>query len=156
VTSIPLRAASGGTAERCRSLAGPAPTLERQLAGDEASARSDLVTVSESRIVTGLYTRVPETVLWLLLAGSALSLAMVGYSAGLSGRRSPLSAVVMIVALGAVLTIVIDLDRPQEGFLRVSQQALIDVQARIGPPRALNVPRVGARRQLRSQRRSSR
>jgi hypothetical protein len=40
----------------------------------------------------------------------------------------------MVVALGVVLTLVIDLDRPQEGFLRVSQQALIDVGERIGAP----------------------
>ena len=72
--------------------------------------------------------------LLLLLAGSALSLGMVGYSAGLAGRRSILSAVVLVVALGAVMALVMDLDRPQEGFLRVSQQALLDVQSWIGLP----------------------
>jgi hypothetical protein len=59
---------------------------------------------------------------------------MVGYGAGLTGRRSVVSAVVLIVALGAVQALVIDLDRPQEGLLRVSQQALLDVQQWIGPP----------------------
>ncbi len=59
---------------------------------------------------------------------------MVGYSGGLNGRRSVLSAVVMVVALGAVLTLVVDLDRPQDGFLTVSQQALLDVQRWIGLP----------------------
>jgi len=82
--------------------------------------------------VGGLYSRVPQTILILLLAGSALSLGMVGYSAGLNGRRSVLSAVVMVVALGAVLVMVIDLDRPQDGFLTVSQQPLIDVGRTIG------------------------
>jgi hypothetical protein len=95
---------------------------------------SDIVSVSQSRIVAGLYSRVPETILLLLLAGSALSLGMVGYGAGISGQRSVVSAVVLVIALGAVMTLVIDLDRPQEGFLRVSQQALLDVQAWIGTP----------------------
>ena len=40
----------------------------------------------------------------------------------------------MVVALGVVLTIVIDLDRPTEGFIQVSQQALLDVQKWIGLP----------------------
>ena len=40
----------------------------------------------------------------------------------------------MVVALGVVLTLVIDLDRPQEGFVNVSQQALLDVQQWIGEP----------------------
>jgi hypothetical protein len=68
----------------------------------------------------------------LLLVGSALSLGMVGYSAGLKRRRSVLSALVLVVALGIVTTLVIDMDRPQEGFLEVSQQALVDVGQRIG------------------------
>ena len=28
----------------------------------------------------------------------------------------------------------VDLDRPRDGLIRVSEQALIDVRARIGPP----------------------
>ena len=76
----------------------------------------------------------PETVLLLLIVGAALSLGMVGYSAGLTGRRSPLSAVVLVIALGAVIMIVVDLDRPREGFIQVSQQPLLDLQQQIGPP----------------------
>ena len=95
---------------------------------------TDLVSLNQSRVVAGLYTRVPETILLLLLAGSALSLGMVGYGAGITGHRSVVSAVVLVVALGAVMTLVIDLDRPQEGFLTVSQQALLDVQNWIGTP----------------------
>jgi hypothetical protein len=95
---------------------------------------NEIISLHETRVVAGLYARVPDTIVVLLLAGSALSLAMVGYSGGLNRRRSVLSAVVMIVALGAVTTLVIDLDRPQDGFLRVSQQALLDVQAWIGRP----------------------
>ena len=53
---------------------------------------NEIVTVGEQRVVAGVYARVPRTIMFLLLAGSALSLAMVGYSAGLKGRRSVLSA----------------------------------------------------------------
>lgn len=95
---------------------------------------TDLITLHERRITAGMGSRVPQTVLMLLLAGSALSLGMVGYSAGLAGRRSVLSAVVMVVALGAVLILVIDLDRPQDGFLTVSQQPLLDIQRVIAEP----------------------
>ncbi len=95
---------------------------------------AEVVTLNQARVVAGLYARVPETVVILLLVGSALALGMVGYSAGLKRRRSVLSAVMMVVALGVVLTLVIDLDRPQDGFVNVSQQALLDVQAWIGEP----------------------
>ena len=92
------------------------------------------IDLNETRITAGLYARVPETVLLLLVIGSALSIGMVGYSAGLTKRRALLNAVVLVVALGAVIMIVVDLDRPREGFIQVSQQPLIDLQRQIGPP----------------------
>jgi hypothetical protein len=95
---------------------------------------TDLVSVAQTRVTSALYARVPETVIWILLIGSALSLGMVGYSAGLKGRRSMLGAVILVVALGVVLMLVIDLDRPQEGLLTVSQRPLTDVQGWIGTP----------------------
>jgi hypothetical protein len=95
---------------------------------------TEIATIGERRVISALYARVPDTVLLLLLIGSALSLGMVGYSAGIKGRRSMLSAVVLVVALGIVLCLVIDLDRPQDGLINVSQQPLTDVQQVIGPP----------------------
>jgi hypothetical protein len=97
-------------------------------------ALNDTIDVNETRITAGLYARVPQTVLLLLIVGSVLTLGMVGYSAGLTGRRSPLTALVMIVVLGAVITLVVDLDRPRDGFLEVNQQPLIDLQQQVGPP----------------------
>jgi hypothetical protein len=94
---------------------------------------NETIDLHETR-VTARNSRVPETVVLLLIGGSALGLAMVGYSAGLTRRRSLLSAVVLVVALGAVITIVVDLDRPREGFIQVSQQPLLDLQQQIGPP----------------------
>jgi hypothetical protein len=146
---LPLRIATGDTAQVQANLrlarelqpqlwavfrpvmrSGHSPDLMSSL-GDSLTA---IVEVDETRVISALYARVPETVLLILLAGSALALGMVGYSAGLKGRRSVLSAIVMVVALGVVLALVIDLDRPQDGLINVSQQPLTDVQARIGQP----------------------
>ena len=49
---------------------------------------NETIDLNETRITAGLYARVPETVLLLLIGGSALELAMVGYSAGLTKRRA--------------------------------------------------------------------
>jgi hypothetical protein len=95
---------------------------------------NETIDLHESRVAAGVYARVPASILWLLVIGSVLTLGMVGYSAGLTGRRDLLSAIVLIVALGAVLALVVDLDRPQEGFVQVSQQPIIDLQQQIGPP----------------------
>jgi hypothetical protein len=98
-------------------------------------ALNEMNELHESR-VTAASARVPETVVLLLFVGSVLSLGMVGFSAGLTRRRSLLSAAVLIIALGAVLTLVVDLDRPREGLIQVSQQPLIDLQQKIGPPQS--------------------
>lgn len=101
---------------------------------------NEMIDLHETRVIAGLYARVPETILILLLFGSMLTLAMVGYNAGLTLRRSPLTAVVLIVVLGAVITLVVDLDRPREGFLEVSQQPIINLRMQIGELPPTNPP----------------
>jgi hypothetical protein len=89
---------------------------------------NETIDLHESRVTAGLYARVPPTVIWLLVLGVVLSVGMVGYNAGLTGRRSLISAVVLAVVLSAVVTLVIDLDRPRDGIIRVNQQPLIDLR----------------------------
>ena len=95
---------------------------------------NEMIDLHSTRAAALIYARVPETVLTLLILGAALTLGMVGYSAGLTRRRSLLTAVVLVVVLAAVLTLVVDLDRPRDGFLQVSQQPMIDLQEQLGPP----------------------
>jgi hypothetical protein len=95
---------------------------------------NETIDLHESRITAGLYARVPPTVIWLLVAGVVFGLGMVGYNAGLTGRRSVISAVVLAVALSAVLALVIDLDRPGDGIIRTSQQPLIDLRDSLQKP----------------------
>ena len=95
---------------------------------------NDMIDLQETRVTAIVYARVPDTVVLLLIVGAALTMGMVGFSAGLSGRRSLIIASVLVIVLSAVITLVIDLDRPREGFLQVSQQPLLDVQQQIGRP----------------------
>jgi hypothetical protein len=89
---------------------------------------NETIDLHESRITAGLYSRVPPTIIWFLVAGVIFSVGMVGYNAGLTGRRSTISAVVLAVALSAVLCLVVDLDRPSGGLIRTNQQPLIDLR----------------------------
>jgi hypothetical protein len=95
---------------------------------------NETIDVYTSRLTAGLYARVPETVVFQLFIGAALALGVMGFNAGLTGRRSPLTAIVMIVVLGAVLTLIVDIDRPQGGSLTVNQQPLTDLAEQIDPP----------------------
>lgn len=114
-----------------------AEALVRETPDSEALALyieslNETIDVSTSRKTAVVYARVPETVLFLLFVGAALTLGMVGFNAGLTGRRSPLTAIAMIVVLGAVITLIVDIDRPQGGTLTVSQQPMVDLQEQMG------------------------
>jgi hypothetical protein len=113
-------------------LARSAP--ESEVVGLYIDSLNDTIDVATERQTAGIYARIPQTVLLLLFVGSALTLGMVGYSAGLTGRRSPLTAVVLIFVLGAVITLIVDIERPQGGTLTVSQEPLVQLQQQVGPP----------------------
>jgi hypothetical protein len=57
-----------------------------------------------------------------------------GYHAGLAGSGRSLALLALVLAFSAVVTLIVDLDRPQEGLLRVSQQAMIDLQKTLVAP----------------------
>lgn len=101
---------------------------ERPVVAIFIESLNETIDLHESRTIAGLYARVPPTVIWLLVLGVVLSVGMVGYNAGLTGRRSTISAVVLAVALSAVIALVVDLDRPSDGIIRTSQQPLIDLR----------------------------
>jgi hypothetical protein len=97
-------------------------------------AVDDIIDVHEARAIAGLHARVPETVVFLLLGGSTLTLLLVGYSAGITERRSVISAVALVIALSVVTALVLDIDRPRDGIIQVSQQPLIDLERRLFQP----------------------
>jgi hypothetical protein len=72
--------------------------------------------------------RIPG-IIWIALYGIAiLSFAAMGYHSGLTGTvRSP-AILAISFTFSVVIFLIADLDRPAEGFLTVSQQALIDLR----------------------------
>jgi hypothetical protein len=89
---------------------------------------NETIDVHAKRVLVGLQSRLPG-ILWATLYLIALlTMAGVGYQEGLSQSRRSLAIVVLVVTFTAVLTLVADLDRPREGLMTVSQQALIDLR----------------------------
>jgi len=95
---------------------------------------NQMIDLHAARMQAGLRSRIPGAI-WLgLFAVAALSLATMGYHAGLSGTRRSLAIVAVAVTFAVVIELIADLDRPQQGILRVSQQALLDVQRSMNAP----------------------
>jgi hypothetical protein len=51
-----------------------------------------------------------------------------GHSAGLSHGRASLATFAVTLSVAAVLTLIMDLDRPRQSMFHVDQSALLDLQ----------------------------
>ena len=89
---------------------------------------NEVIDLHAKRILVGMRSRIP-VVIWVGLFGLAtLGMAAVGYQAALSATRRSPAMLALVLAFAVVLLLIADLDRGQEGLLRVSQQAMIDLQ----------------------------
>jgi hypothetical protein len=95
---------------------------------------NEVIDLHAKRVQAGLRSRIPGAIWVGLFAVAALSLAAMGYHAGLAGTLRSLAVVAVAVAFSVVIELIADLDRPREGVLRISQQALIDVQRSMNGP----------------------
>ena len=75
--------------------------------------------------------QVPATVIYAIAVVGLLAVMVVGYTFGLSGLRQPFSICMLSLAITLVLAIIVDVDRPREGLIRVSQQPLLDLQKQL-------------------------
>jgi hypothetical protein len=95
---------------------------------------NEMIDLHAKRVQAGIRSRIPGAIWVGLFAVAVLSLSAMGYLAGLAGARRSLAVLAVAVAFSVVIELIADLDRPQEGVLRVSQQALLDVQRSMNAP----------------------
>ncbi len=64
-----------------------------------------------------------------------LAMAGLGYEAGLSGRGRPLAIFAVVISYSAILYLITDLNRPEDGLLTVSRQVMVDLRSMMNMPR---------------------
>ena len=89
---------------------------------------NDVIDLHAKRVLVGIRSRIPLSIWCVLFALTVSGMASVGYQAGLSATRRSPAMLLLVVAFAGVLFLIADLDRGQEGFLRVSQEAMTDLQ----------------------------
>ena len=94
-----------------------ARTGSNDVIAEFVSSLTEVTKLRQDRLNAAFNVRVPATILWLLIVGTVLSIGMVGFGAGVTGQRSVITAVVLIIALGATILLVLDLDNPRDGFI---------------------------------------
>jgi hypothetical protein len=88
---------------------------------------NEMIDVHTKRL-TALRVRIPAIIWIVLYAITVLAMAEIGYHTGLGGRRRPLSTPAFALAFAAVILLIADLDRPQAGWIRVSQQSMVELR----------------------------
>ena len=96
-------------------------------------ALNHMIDTDAARVTAGR-SRIPKTIWVVLYLVTILAMAAVGYEFGLTGERSWPVTILLALVFTAVILLVADLDLPQQGLLRVSQQAMLDLIAKIGAP----------------------
>lgn len=80
-----------------------------------------------------LGARVPGTVLVLLVVYALVASFLNGYVLGAFGSRHLAASAILYLLLAMTITLILDLDRPQGGTIRVTQQPLIDAVRGMAP-----------------------
>jgi len=83
------------------------------------------------RVTVGIRNRVPATIWVTLYLLMAVGMAMVGAQVAQSGSRHFDIELALAISFSLVLFLIADLDRPQEGLINVSQQAMSELQTKL-------------------------
>jgi hypothetical protein len=95
---------------------------------------NEVIDLHAKRLALGVRNRIPGTIWAALYFVAIIGTSVMGYHAGLAGSGRSLALLALVLAFSAVVTLIADLDRPQEGLLRVSQQIMIDLQKTLAAP----------------------
>jgi hypothetical protein len=95
---------------------------------------NEVIDLHAKRVMVGLRSRIPGPIWCILYAVAILTLAAMGYHGGLAGTSRSLALLAVALTFSAVMWLIADLDRPAEGALKVSQQAMVDLRNSMNQP----------------------
>lgn len=88
---------------------------------------TDMVEYQNKRIAFGADFRIPTFVWEVLVLCSCISMFIMGFQFGLSGKRSFPAQLALVLTFALVVQLIYDLDSPGKGFIRLNQQPMIDL-----------------------------
>jgi hypothetical protein len=89
---------------------------------------NNVIDMHTKRAMAGLFTRIPASIWLALLAISTFCMVTMGIQIGFAGKRRLVAVIPMLFAFAVLVALVVDLDRPQSGLIKVGQQAMTDLQ----------------------------
>ncbi len=92
-----------------------------------------VIDMHTERLVISLQVRVPPFLVLGMYVVGFFTMLLIGIHGGYIGNRNFIAQLVLVLILAMVFYLIIDLDRAQQGLLRVPQGALIKLQQSLSP-----------------------
>jgi len=89
---------------------------------------NEVIDMHEKRVTAGLHDKIPTSIWFTLFAISVMAMLTIGIELGLSESRRIIVVVPMMLAFAALTTLIVELNRPQEGMIVVGQESMISLQ----------------------------
>ena len=110
----------------------PPGTMNPNMAALYLDALNRVFDLGTLRKAVGAQARVPASIWFVLSALMVLGMMAMGYQTGVSGSRRSNARVILALSFSLVIALIVELDRPDSGFIRVSQQPQIDLLNDLG------------------------
>lgn len=92
---------------------------------------NEMINIHALRVSVGLQQRVPPGIWVVLCTLTCFGMAAVGYQTGIAGSRRSWARPVLAISFSMVISLIAALDRPHSGYIKVSQQPMINLQSTI-------------------------
>ncbi|HEY6504621.1 MAG TPA: hypothetical protein VIZ28_11650 [Chitinophagaceae bacterium] len=102
---------------------------------------NEMVDAYNQRIAMGLQYRIPASVLFVLFIITFLSMLILGYQFGISGKSNLKINLLLAIIFAVAMFLIIALDRPELGISRLSQKPMHNLQEQLHG-KQLNVDRI--------------
>ncbi|RPJ12599.1 MAG: DUF4239 domain-containing protein [Deltaproteobacteria bacterium] len=89
------------------------------------------------RRIAELNRHLPESILFILYITFLLTGGVIGHSAGLAGHRPSFVTFILVAMIVVLAFIIIDLDRPRRGLIRVDRSSLVNLKVAIDASQAV-------------------
>jgi hypothetical protein len=139
-----LTVAQAGTIDKIPALMAEADRVQRRLwdvavanarqdmnsdvAALYVEALNEVTNVHWLRVAIGVQARIPSAIWFALLALVVLGMIGVGYQTAIAGSQRTWATLMLALAFSLVIALIAEVDRPQSGLIRVTQQPLEDLQ----------------------------
>lgn len=114
-----------------RAIAMARTDLDSDIGALYIESLNNLINVHTARKTVALLYRIPPAI-WLgLYLVTVLSMWTVGYQFGQSGRHNTAVPVVLALTFSTVVVLIVALDRPTQGVIRVNQEPMLELQRKL-------------------------